>query len=358
MLFTIFFYNFILVFTILLAFFSDKIKDSLINKILINLSFLVIILISALRSPSVGTDSLVYFNEFHRLDATNSLLENIIFNLGNFEPGFITLYHIFSKLNLSYTFLLFILYSFIWITIFKTFQKQRNYIFLVIFFFYTNFLFFTFNAFRQAIASVIIFYSFNLFCNKKYFKFILCVIFASTFHFSALLFLSLFLFDKIQINKIKYWYIYFFIALIVPMNLLFYFIAKISSLIPFYNTYLGRDDFYITSNFSLGVLYQVLLGYIILYYYNKVNLNYRDKLIFNLSLFGNLFYNLFYSNIFISRIVIYFLFFQLFAFIIIFKYLIERKRYNELFALTLIFWIVFIYRIFVNDSGVTPYTFI
>lgn len=357
MLFSLFFYNFILFVSSFLAYISSKIKDIIINKTLIYFSFILIILISALRSPSVGTDSLVYFNEYFKIDPTNSLITNIILNLGNFEPGFITINHIFIKFNQSYTTVLIFYYTIIWTLIYKSFKDCKKHIHLVIFFFITHFLFFTFNGFRQAIATAIILFSLNYFVQKKYIHFVLLIIISSLFHYSSLVMLLVFLLKKEnKISNLK-WSIFFILSIFFPINLLLILVVKITSLLPYYGTYLGRDDFYIKSGFSFGVLYQFILGFVLLFYSNKVIKTEKQRLFFKLSLFGNIFYNLFYSNFFINRIVIYFLFIQLVCFIYIFQYLIENKKYTQLTFLSIIFCLVFIYKILVNDSGVTPYLF-
>jgi transmembrane protein EpsG len=357
MIFSVLFYNFILVITTLFSFLSSKFKNKYVKNILIFFSITVIVFVTSLRSLSVGTDNQVYFEEYEKIDPTNSLIDNIIFNFGNFEPGFIFFNHYFSKFHINYTGVLIFYSSLIWGLIYQTFRDQKNNFFIAVFLFYTNFLFFSFNGFRQAIASALIFYAVCLLLKGRSTWFFLVTIFAALFHFSAFLMLSLYFFLKINRFSISIWSRLFIFALIVPISYLYDFIFKIAYFFPFYGTYSGRDDFFISSNFTFGVFYQVLIGFLLLYYYKIVAIDRKKIFYFNVSLTANLLYNLFYSNPFINRLIIYFLFFQLYAFVYIFDYLIKNKKFDIIYLLLIIFIFVFCYRIFVNDSGVTPYTF-
>ena len=358
MLFTIIFYNLILFITTFFAYLYSKLNDKYISKLSLSISIGIIVFITSFRSLSVGTDSKIYFEEYNNIDPSNTVSENILKNFGNFEPAFVFINHYFSKFEINYITLLIFYSSFIWYLIYKTFKNQKENFYIAFFFLYTNFLFFTFNGLRQAIASAIMFYAVTVLLNGRTIKFVLLIIFASLFHFSAILLILLFFLKNynLKFTTIK-WSVFYALSLIIPIKYLYVIIFKIAGFFPFYSSYSGRDDFYITSNFTLGVLYQVLIGYLFIYFYKKVAIDKKSIFYFNLALIANLSYNLFYSNPFITRIFIYLMFFQSFAFVYIFQYLLENNNKGILLLLVVIFLLIFSYRIFVKDSGAAPYQF-
>lgn len=320
------------------------------------LSFILIILISSLRAESVGTDNPAYSEWYNSIDLNLSLYELITLNIIDFEPGFVILNYVIKSLDFNYNLALVFYSILVWGPIFYFYKYFKNYFYFVIFTLITlGYLFFTFNGQRQAIAIGFIFLATKYLYEKKNIKFIISIIIATSFHFSAILFSTIYYIFKIPKLPTFFWIFLILFSLFFPLSYLFYSIGKVANLFPFYSSYLLLDNFTQSNNFSPGVFYQVILEFIILLYYRiyaKTNL---EIFIFHLFLIGAISYNLFYGNLFLSRLVVYLLYFQAIVFAIIFSNFLKTKKYIEALFLTSIFLVMFYYKIQFSDSNCSPY---
>jgi hypothetical protein len=320
-------------------------------------SILVIICIAGFRDMSVGIDNLFYARWFYDFDTEKGIVENITLNIVDYEPGYVLLNFLIIGMGLGFTVASIIYASIIWILILKSFKKYSEIFYLGIFFFITTgFLFFTFNGIRQAIAISIIFYSLQLCLDRKYMKFSIAILLASLFHFSAILMFSLLLIRKVKKIQTGVWLFFLVATAIIPGRLFYGVVFKIASIFPFYAGYFERiiED---SRGGSIGVLYQIALGFIVLYYYPSTANTTPKVMIFNLSLLGALLFNLFYGSPLLSRFYIYFLFFQNYAFAFVVHGLVRSGKKLEAVTLASTFIIIFFYRISVSESGSTPYLF-
>jgi hypothetical protein len=145
-------------------------------------------------------------------------------------------------------------------------------------------------------------------------------------------------------------------SVIVPGSLFYGIVFKIASIFPFYASYFEKI-LQESSGVSFGVLYQIILGFILLYYYIRMTPTKIELIVFNLSFIGAVLYNLFYGSPLLARFYIYFIFFQNYAFAFIVNYLVKLGRKLEVVGLMTMFLLVFFYKIFVKESGCCPYTF-
>ncbi len=351
-------YNLTLVLSVLFAWLANVVKKRLVSRFFLFAGLCIIIFVSVFRGLEVGTDNSTYAQYYNDLDPSFDVWSNIILNVGVFEPGYIVLNY-FLKLNgTSYIFVSFIYSLIIWYLVLKSFKRQKEILYLAIFLFITTgFLFFTFNGIRQAIAMSAVFFSIPLVIEKKYFKFSLCIIAAALFHISVLLMLSLIFISKIKKWKTTFWGTLFVISIFIPGKLLYGIIGKVAFLFPFYGSYLGREDFNSSYTLTTGVIYQMMLGFILLYYYHEVARSKIQVLYFHLFFIGQILYNFFYANPFINRFLVYFLFFEVYAFAFTIHFLIQRKRSAETFLILISFFLVFTYKIVVGESGASPFSF-
>jgi len=321
------------------------------------LSTFVIIFVTGFRDITVGTDTEFYAEWFYEIDSNLPLLDNILLYIIDYEPGYVVLNHFLAGLNVSFTIASLTYAVIIWFFIYKSFSDTKEILYLSLFFFITTgFLFFTFNGIRQAIAVSLIFYSLRYLLKDKSLIFLLIVVIASLFHFSALLLSSLLLINKLKKVNLKFLSIMLFSSLLLPGTLFYGLVFKIASIFPFYASYFERINA-ANTGFSFGVFYQMLLGFVLLAYYKSVANTKIQILVFHLSFIGAILYNLFYGSALLARFYIYFIFFQNYAFAYLMNFLIKNKRSLEALSLILIFFLVFLYRILVGDSGSSPYLF-
>lgn len=341
-----------LLLTLILMSLAIKNKDNKNYKILAILSVIPFLFISAFRYD-VGTD---YFYRY----APNYVTIANGGNIKNLEFTFKILIKICSFFTDSYVALFFVTSAIIIIPIFYLIYKKSKYPLLsIILFIIGGFFFNSLNLVRQYISIVIILCSHSYLLDKKYFKWLLCILLAALFHKSALIGLLLFfLKDK---KYFKPQYILLFSTIIIVFDnyikdLLVFFIS-LTPYSNYVNSIYAKSDIRETIIIANFIIYFAML---ILYYYkekegkiNQIDTFYMNvqSLAMILCLFSIQF-NLLY------RLVDYFSIFQ----IISIPYMIDlNKKYGAyvLIVIILLYGTSF-YHLFIknNVNEVTPYCFV
>lgn len=164
--------------------------------IFISIATLQLILLLSLRHSTIGIDVPGYVSFFkrsilsstidHRFELGYKALNNIIGILTNNEQIFLTIVAILSIAPVGRFIYKYSKMPFLSFTIYIAF----------------NYYAFTFSGLRQAISYAIIFISYDYIKDRKLMKFLICVVCASLFHKSALIFLPAYFIYRIKINKI------------------------------------------------------------------------------------------------------------------------------------------------------------
>ncbi|MEN5058247.1 EpsG family protein [Sphingobacterium kitahiroshimense] len=175
----------------LLAFFEINGGSALLRKILI-IPFVVLFVLASIRWER-GTDWQSYINLFENVDN--------IFYLLAFEPGFYYLNYIVASISDNYTIVLILQAIIIYGLHFHIIKKYSisPFVSLMIWFgFYMGSIFFV----RFNVALAITLFSFIFIAERKFWKFLICILIAFSFHRSAILFIpAYFLFDKTFTRK-------------------------------------------------------------------------------------------------------------------------------------------------------------
>lgn len=186
------------------------------NNVFLNISFLELFLILLFRAPF--SDMINYINMFHRI------AELPFSELGSvgWEYGYVIFNKIIAIISSNDRVLIGII-SFI--TLFGQYifikKYSNNYLITVILFIGLNFFNYNYILLRQEIALVIILFSIRYIEEKKFIKFLLCIIIAILFHQSALVFIIVYILSKIKCtNKIKIYCIPIFIIIFIFRNFL------------------------------------------------------------------------------------------------------------------------------------------
>lgn len=241
--------------------------------------FLQMWLILSLRHWSVGTDTISYKLGFEYATQINWLQvfdlseKNIMFN---FERGFVLFTVILKNINDNFNFYLSIASIIIIFPIYFTIKKYSAIPLLSVFLYITlNFYHFSMSGMRQAMALSIVFFSYKYLIENKNFKFIVCILIASTLHFSALFFIiSLFL-KKFKFTPSKI--VFYFLMLLS----IFFFREKIFSLVSL--IYYGIEkETYNTGAYTLLLIVLMVFMGALMFYKSTIFRNKSTILLYNI----------------------------------------------------------------------------
>lgn len=159
-----------------------------INKgtILYFFAFVILTTLATIRSPEVGSDTLVYVGYFHNFDTINFSWGDLL-KFQQMEPGFQLYLMLIRNITNNYHIFFLVAYSFVsamYIKYIKFFyDKDSNYLFLIIFiFFYTS----NMSGMRAAIATGFLLQSFIFLSQKKYIKSAFLTLIACAFHYTMM----------------------------------------------------------------------------------------------------------------------------------------------------------------------------
>lgn len=345
----IYWINFIFIICLGVLFLSNR------SKRFYYLSFLLIvllqILISALRSQSVGTDTSVYTRMIIPETCVKSI-KAIWFE--EKDPFFYIFIKFIRYLGNSYTIYFSALAFIFWSLTAVTIKKYGVNIFLAFLVFIAfRFSDFPMNAMRQGIAVSFAFFSFKYIVEKNLKYFIITILFASLFHKTALVFLPAYFLQYFNINK--YWRylpfigIFFLIAKNFLYNNVFSLIFKVD---PNYELYASVKEAHGILNYLL-YLVSFMLCYI---FAGKVKNRRIVVILLNLTFVGVLLQTICLSNPAFNRISSYFSqFFTLLIPYICFSIGL-RSKYSEAF----LFWVLFLLALYIVGGpapGIVPYSF-
>lgn len=230
-----------LFFAILTIYMEKSTKDT--KKVYAFFSFLLLFLIMGFRDPSVGTDIQAYL---YRYNYETPNLKTFIseFNLISFfteEGGFKLLNSILKTLrfnDLHYVMFYSLVFSLSFVLFYYKYSKN---VFISILLYITigNFAM-SMTGLRQTMAIIIVLYSFKYITERKFLKFLLLVIMASTFHLSVLICIPIYFLFGANLKKKDVIFIFCIVLCLIPLNKIFYrYLTSVVSLFPKYQIYIG-----------------------------------------------------------------------------------------------------------------------
>lgn len=244
------------------VFFENNIKKKKYYCIFITILLTFISGFRAYQGTScVGGDTEIYANMFERVSLMSF---DKVLNM-DFDVGFFVFIKCLSMMINSPTFMFVVIaalfMSSVSILIYKYSNKPSLSYLLLFSFYYFQF---SMTGMRQTLAMAILFYSLVFLLEKKRLAFIICVLIASTFHSTALIFIIIYFFKNIKFNKN---HIYLCIIFLI---LIFIFRGGIASYII---NVIKYRDYYVENNSSgFTMLFVYLVAYsFILFTHNLVN---------------------------------------------------------------------------------------
>ena len=157
-------------------------------------SILVLMFLSAFRAESVGNDTHEYLRIFREIAEISD-------SGSRYEIGYVWLNKIISFISNNPQSIIIVTSVIIFYSYghFMWKYSKSPWLSLFIFFAFNGFAF-ALSGIRQSMALVILLYSYDYFQKKKYIKSLICILFATTFHITAILFIIIFLWRRIKIN--------------------------------------------------------------------------------------------------------------------------------------------------------------
>lgn len=211
----IYIYNLILIIVLGLLFLA-LLKGKLTKKMYFVIITCLLSILSGMRGYDVGWDTRNYVFLFSRIQGFP--FNNILLGDFGIEKGYVILEYIISIFTTNPTILFLIISFFYMISVGKFIYKNSeepvmSYILFIALGFFT----FSMTALRQTVAIGIILFSYEFIRNRKFMPYLLTVLLASTFHYSALVFLPAYF---IAYKKFTKPYI-FFTVLTIPTVYIF-----------------------------------------------------------------------------------------------------------------------------------------
>jgi hypothetical protein len=296
------------------------------------LSFIILLLVSVLRDISVGTDTVNYLEIFENPDSFQRANDFIWVFINNFvlEAGLPFNYILFIS---SFIFLLMI-----WLTAIKMKVNAGLSLFYLVGLFYY---FQSFNITRQSISISIVLYAFTFIKDKKIYLFLLFILLASGFHFSAVFVLPFYSISNKPQKPQLIIPLLFSSFILGGLEIIRNLFGKIE--IDFiYNTAIEENDDF---GFSLSrFLLNIFASYLVLN-------NKGTSLLINLFVVGVILLNILSPLGYASRFAYYFIIVQV---ILLPEYqLMSNKRLHIVSVIYAL--VIFSYLLYYNNAGIIPY---
>lgn len=185
--------------------FGENKKYRLISKICYFIAFIILTVFASLRKIDIGiggTDAYYYINSFINSTELDINFLNI-FNLKQREPFFLLLNYSIRSIVSSYRLYFFVIYGFISYSYLNFISKNFNkrFISIVIILFLPVFVY-SFSAFRSSISLAVLLFAYTELAREKKMKFLMIVIIASLFHYTALIVAPIIFFDYYLKNRL------------------------------------------------------------------------------------------------------------------------------------------------------------
>lgn len=323
---------------------SSEFKDNFISRNLKILEFFIpigLIIFIGLRYK-IGTDWFEYHYFYNRVETLDIVLLRPqkaveFYNEEFFEIGFKYLVSFIKTLGVSFQFFVFVISAFNVYSLFR-FLKINNVgnKFMFFLMYYSFNLYTEFDIIRQALAFYVFLFALE-YANKSLIKYMLICLIASSLHSSALIFIPMYFFLKMQLSKrllFFTFFVYFFgylfaVKCISTLLSLLSFVSE-NYLFEKIRIYLGLFDY--SNKFGIFTIIYSLLIILLLLNFDKLKKISRQERMIILIFLAYAFVSVFFSEI--KVVEARFIFF--FNFGVAFLFSITTKLVRPIFRLVLV----------------------
>ena len=265
----------------------------------------------------VGNDYINY------VDGFNSIRQFGGINIYFWEPAYFLLNKIFIDCYAGYVYVFAIASIVSFGFLFKALINRGLLKWGVFYIFTLGVLIFLNDVIRQGIALSIFVYSLKYIEEARFGKYLLCILGASMFHFSAIILLLVYLVRHIKISYYIWIILLVFVFILQYTGVIRSIFLGILSFIPYYSTYMDKADTYVVDvSPGLGILYNFLMALMIAFVYRK---SYPDTVI-TIYLIGSLLYVGAVGIALFERIAFYLMYTN----IIVFANFMRLPRYRQI----------------------------
>ena len=309
---------------------------------------IVLVLFMGLRNPRLGsTDTLNYYNNMRRAISAGSWSEYYIENY--VESGFQMFVFLLSRVFKYAQALLFITSAiYVFCICFFIYRNSEDLVMSLVMYITLGLMTFEMQGMRQAIAMSICLLAYELLKGKKYWWFLLTVIFAMQFHRTAIIFLLVLLVFNLGYSTSKL--IIVFLSSIAALLLT-------DRIIAFGRLLFDRDYTYVkeTGGYIATLIYILILVFTVLFN-QRLKTDKQQSAMFYILFMGTVSYIMRYTGVMIAeRISFYFMFSQMAMLPGSLRHIDGRNRAIIKITVHLLMIFLFVYRL--NGSDFLPYRF-
>lgn len=247
----------------------------------------------------VGNDYYGYYHLFHVLK--NGMSWQYVC-----EPSFALLNYIFGFSTIGYFYVLFLSTIITYFFIFRT-LKDLGILKWGVFCVYTLcFLIIANDQVRQGIAISIFFFSIRYIERGEFMKYLLTILIATSFHYSAFITIFAYYFRNIHIKPTIAFTLLVFVFIIKTSGIAEDILHSLSAFVSYYNESYGRKAldarYFSGATFGIQLLYFFIVSSIALLFSYK----HSRKIYYNIFVFGACLYMLFWGQMLFERMSLYF----------------------------------------------------
>lgn len=179
-------------------------------------------LVLALRSPLNGIDIAGYCRGFTYISEQFSFVESFT-EIVYYEQGWVVLNKLISYLTTDiHIFLAIVAGIMIGLVSWGIYKNSKDIFLSFVIFISFGLYVMCFSGLRQSLAFSVTFYSFRFIKEDRFVPFLLCVLLASTFHISSIIFLVAWLVRKVRLPFVKgAWFLAIYCILVIPFLRIF-----------------------------------------------------------------------------------------------------------------------------------------
>jgi len=286
-----------------------------------------------------------------------------------FEPGYKLISIALGYLGVPYYVLCIIVVSISFIFSYFLFSNEpsikRNWYWF--FYFTSSYLFFCLNVQRQAVAMCIFQFAFIYIHRKQFIRYLLLILLAACFHYSALVLIMLYPLPSIFKNRgASFYFMFLVLALIlqIPLKMLIEkLVIAVSSITPWARYGELIVTWETSTGSGVGFLIRLLMTFVVILYFNKLRNKYGALFYtsFLLYFLGTVFNIYFEYNMLLRRVMLAAISLNIIVYSLLCDYLFRSKKLFNFFTgicVFLLFSLYFIGQIAIGSNKTMPFQFV
>lgn len=270
------------------------------------------------------------------------------------EPSYYAINKLFSFSNIGYIYVFLTSSLIVLIFLYRACLNLKIVKYGIFFSLILGFVIYTNNAVRQGVAMSIFLFSIKFLEERKGLKYLVCILLATSFHYTAFILLFLYPFKNIRLTSLHWVIIIIIACAIQSTGILRSNFFNILNIIPYYSDGYMLDERFIEDvPVGIGYVYRVCLILIVAFY--LPNFNHKHQLYAQLFLLGGILYILSWGLHLFERIAFYLYYTNCISYAIIFSKKINYRGLKPLIMMCTTFYFVIQSLWGLEKDGAVPY---